>query len=206
MLSGLVFSLLAAAPLASEDAAVRLAAVQKWAKKQKKPQLSSKEARALTECIELPPVKDTGCTQAAKLCRLHEGDDGSSGTRMESLSLLLTGFERQPLCIWWSATYEVKASECDPPEPMSGSTPSTDERATQVTEWKKTHAKEYARCVARLERKARDDAEELTCDLVLMNVCRKEAYVTCKTRNLRKGVKALEHLHRFDFDPAEKAN
>ena len=204
MLSGLLFSILAASPLASDDAAVRLAAVQKWAKKQKKPQLSSKEARALTECVELLPVKDTGCTETAKLCRLHEGDDGSSGTRVESLSLLLTGLERQPLRMWWNATYEVKVSECDPPEPMSGSIQSAEERATQVSEWKKSHAKEYSRCVARLEKKARDDAEDLTCDVVLMNVCRKEAYVTCKTRNLRKGVSALEHLHRFDFDPAEK--
>ncbi len=202
MFSGLLFSVLAAAPMASDDAAVRLAAVQKWAKKQKKPQLSSKEARALTECVELAPVPETLCAENAKLCRLHEGDDGSSGTRMESLSLLLTGLERQPLRMWWTAAYEVKANQCDPPEPMSG-TQSADERAAQVEAWKKTHAKEYAKCVARLEKDARDDAEELTCELVLMNVCRKEAYLTCKARNLHKGIKELEKLHRFDFDPAE---
>jgi hypothetical protein len=191
---------LSAAPMASDDAAERLAAVQKWAKTQRKPQLSSKDARALTDCVELPPVKETGCAAPAKLCRLHEGDDGSSGTRIESLSLLLTGQDRdvKPLRVWWTAAYEPKRGECDPPESMVG--PQTPEqRAKEVAAFHQAHAKEYATCVARTEKDARDDAEELLCEVVLMNACRREAYLTCKARNLRKGMVALEHLHRFEF-------
>jgi hypothetical protein len=191
---------LSAAPMASDDAAERLAAVAKWARTQRKPQLSSKDARALTDCVELPPVKETGCAVPAKLCRLPEGDDGSSGTRIESLSLLLTGQDRdvKPLRVWWSAAYEPRRAECDPPESMTGSD-SPEQRAKDVAAFRKNHAKEYAKCVARVEKDARDDAEELSCELVLMNECRKEAYLTCKTRNLRKGIVALEHLHRFEF-------
>ena len=198
MLSSVVIALLAAAPLASDDAAERLTAVEKWAKQQRKPQLSVKEARALADCVELPAVKDTGCALPAKLCRLHEGDDGSSGTRTESLSFFLNIKEHdngKALRVWWTSTYEAKPSDCDPPESMTGSeTP--EQRAKEIATWKKGHAKEYARCVARLEKDARNDAEELSCDVVLVNACRKEAYVTCKARNLRN---AQEKLHRFEF-------
>jgi hypothetical protein len=194
---------LATSPLAADDAAARLEAVQKWSKKQKKPQLSSKDAREklkTTECLEVPAVKETGCEMPAKLCKLHEGDDGSSGTRVESLSLLMAGEEHdvKPLRVWWSAAYEAKVIDCDPPEHLLGH--ETDEQRVQaIAEWKKSHAKEYEKCVARLEKKAKADAEELVCDLVLVNGCRREAYVTCKTRNLRKGIAALEPLHRFEF-------
>jgi hypothetical protein len=205
MVAVLASLFLAAAPatpsLASDDPAQRLAAVERerWAKK-RKPQLTSKDARAMGECLELPPVKETGCAQPAKLCRLHEGDDGSSGTRIESLSLLMAGEEHdvQPLRVWWSAAYEAKLSDCDPPEHLLGH--ETDEqRVAAIAEWKKKNAKEWQKCVARLEKKAKSDAEELACDVVLVNGCRREAYVTCKTRNLRKGIQALEQLHRFEF-------
>lgn len=169
---------LSAHPLASDDAAERLAAVGKWSRSQKKPQLSVKEARALVDCVELPPVKETGCELPVKLCRLDEGDDGSSGTRIESLSLLLTGDERatKALRVWWTASYEPKRAECGPPGSAG-----------------------HASCVARVEKDARDDAEEFQCDVVLINACRQEAYLTCRTRNLRQGLGQLERLHRFEF-------
>lgn len=199
MLTRVLVGLISAAPsLGADDPAVRLAAVQSFAKKQKKPQLSAKDARALADCVELAPVKDTGCAEVAKLCKLHEGDDGSSGTRTESLSLLLSGPESKALRVFWSVGYEPKVSECDPPESMLGQeTP--DQRAKDAAAFRKAHPREYARCVARAEKDARDDAEELLCDLVLVNACRREAYVRCKARNLHKGVSALEQLHRFDF-------
>lgn len=200
MLSALLAGLLAAAPspLASEDAAERLAAVEKWAKKQRKPQLSAKDARTLKDCVELPAVKETGCTTAAKLCRLHEGDDGSSGTRVESLSLHLGGQDHdgKALRVAWTAVYEAKVEECDPPESMTHAE-NPEQRAKDVALFRKT--KEYATCVARMKKDAKDDAEELLCDVVLMNACRKEAYVICRTKNLRKGITALQHLHRFEF-------
>ena len=199
MLAALLF-VLCAAPMASDDAAERLAAVDRWAKTQRKPQLSSKDARALTDCVELPAVKETGCAVPAKLCRLPEGDDGSSGTRMESLSLLLMGQDRdvKPLRVWWTAAYEPKRGECDPPESLSG-TETPEFRAREAVAFRKAHPKEYAKCVARAEKDALDDAEELSCEVVLLNACRKEAYLTCRSRNLRKGMVALEHLHRFEF-------
>ncbi len=199
--AALVAAVVSAAPsLAADDAAERLSAVQTWVKKQKKPQLSSKDARAITECIEVPAVKETGCEQRAKLCRLREGDDGSSGTRVESLSLLMAGEEHdvQPLRVWWSAAYEAKVSDCEPPEHLLGHE-TAEQRVEAIAEWKKKNANEFNRCVERLEKKAKTDAEELTCDLLLVNACRREAYVTCKTRNLRKGIQALEQLHRFEF-------
>lgn len=180
---------LAAAPLASDDAGERLKAVQAWATKQKKPVLALKEARALAGCVELAPVSDTGCGQPAKLCPLHEGDDGSAGTRRESLSLLLEGEDHvgKHLKVWWSAVYEPKVPECDPPEPLFGAPP-PDQRAKDLVAWRTTHAAEYAKCVARVEKDSRDDAAEFSCDVVLVNACRREAYVKCKARNL--GVKA----------------
>lgn len=200
MLGAFSLLLLSASPLASDDPAERLSAVQKWVKTQKKPQLSSKDARAITECIEVPPVKETGCAEPAKLCRLHEGDDGSSGTRVESISLLMAGEQHdvQPLRVWWSAAYEAKVSDCDPPEHLLGHE-SEEQKVEAVVAWKKAHAKEYASCVARLEKKAKNDAEELICDVLLVNACRREAWVTCKARNLRKGVATLLNLHRFEF-------
>ncbi len=195
-----VLSASPAPSLAAEDASERLNAVQTWVKKQKKPQLSSKDARAITECIELPAVKETGCEQKAKLCRLQEGDDGSSGTRVESLSLLMLGEEHaaQPLLVWWSATYEAKVSDCEPPEHLLGHE-TAEQRVEAISQWKKKNVKEFTRCIERLEKKVKADAEELMCDLMLVNACRREAYVTCKTRNLRKGNRALEPLHRFEF-------
>lgn len=186
--------------LTSDDLAQRLSAVQKWSKQQKKPQLSWRDARSITECIEVPPVKETGCELSAKLCPLHEGDDGSSGTRVESVSLLMTGEddELRPLRVFWRAAYEAKLSDCEPPESFV-SHQSTEQRGASVAAWKKVNAKEYSKCVARLERRAESDAEELTCDLLLVNGCRREAYVTCKARNLRQGVATLLQLHRFEF-------
>lgn len=198
MLYALLLATLAQSPLAVDDPAARLAAVAKWSRG-KKPQLSSKDARALTtECVELPAVKETGCATGAKLCRLHEGDDGSSGTRLESLSFHLEGHER-PVRVWWAATYEPRRFECDPPEKLEGEQ-SAQARAAEVAAWRKAHAKEWQRCLARVEKDARDDAEELTCDLVLVDACRADAFLTCRARNLRKGVAALEHLHRVSFD------
>lgn len=177
--------ILAASPLASDDAAERLSAVQAWAQKQKRPVLAVKDARSLNECVELAPVADTGCAQAAPLCPLHEGDDGSSGTRRESLSLLLKSPDHtaKHLQVWKSSVYEPKILECDPPEPLFDA-PSPEQRAKDIAAFRKTHAKEYAKCVARAEKDARDDAEEFSCDVVLVNACRKEAYVKCKARNI----------------------
>lgn len=177
---------LAASPLAADDAAQRLAAVQAWAKT-KKPVLALKDARALNDCVELPPVADTGCTEPASLCPLREGDDGGGLTRRESLSLLLKSLDHSAkhLLVWRSSTYEPKISECDPTEPLFGA-PSPEQRAKDIAAWRSTHAKEYAKCVARAEKESRDDAEEFSCDVVLVNACRKEAYVKCKARNLGK--------------------
>jgi hypothetical protein len=199
MLAAVVLGLLAQHPLASDDAQARLEAVRAWAKKQKKPQLSSRDARAMTECIEVPPVKETGCEQPAKLCRLHEGDDGASGTRIEALSLLLDG-HAQPLRVWWSATYEPAVADCDPPEKLEGHE-SPEAHAAETAAWRKAHAKEYARCVARVTKDAKDDAEELACEVVLVNACRQEAFLTCKGRNLRQRGAALEQLHRVALSP-----
>ena len=55
MLAALLL-VLSVAPMAPEESGERLAAVEKWAKAQRKPQLSSKDARALTGCVELPPL------------------------------------------------------------------------------------------------------------------------------------------------------
>lgn len=202
MLTALLLLVLPAAsppvhPLASDDVATRLEAVAKWAKG-KKPQLSSKAAKELADCVELPAVKDTGCEQPAKLCRLHEGDDGSSGTRLESLSLTLTGREKA-VRVWWSATYEPRRFECDPPEPLEGHE-SKAEHELEVAAWRKAHAREWKQCLARVEKDARDDAEELHCEVVLVNACRAEAFLTCRAKNLRrKNVVALEHLHRVEL-------
>lgn len=191
MLPALLLLFISVNPLASDDDAARLAAVEKRARSQK-PQLSAKQARALVECVEVPPVNETGCALPAKLCPVHEGDDGSSGTRQESLSLLWSGQEEsvKALRVWWTATYEPKRAECEPPEAAVGpETPAT----------RKGREKDFARCVARVEKEAKDDAEELQCDVVLMNACRKEAYLTCRSKNLRKGIAPLERLHRFAF-------
>lgn len=191
---------LAAAPLASDDAAVRLKAVQDWAKKQKRPVLALKDARALTGCVELAPVADTGCTQPARLCPLREGDDGSAGTRRESLSVVLQSEDQHPwhLKVWRIAAYEPRVAECDPPEPLFDAPP-PDQRAIDVAAWRKAHAAEYARCVARVEKDSRDDAEELSCDVVLVNACRREAYVKCKARNFGKKPTPPPYVHRMEL-------
>lgn len=184
-------------PLAADDEPARLAAVSAWAKK-KKPQLTSKQARDAKGCVEVPALKETGCDKPAKLCRLHEGDDGSGGTRIESVSMFLEGHETKPLRMWWAATYEPPVKECDPPDHLLGhETP--EERDAEVAAWRKKNAREYAACLARVKKKALNDAEEAACDVVVINVCRAEAWVQCKTKNLRKSVTALEHLHRFAF-------
>ena len=179
--------IITASPLASDDAAERLTAVQAWAQKQKKPLLALKDARLLTDCIELAPIADTGCAQPAPLCPLREGDDGSAGTRRESLSLWLKSPDHiaKHVQVWRSSVYEPKILECDPPEPLFGA-PSPEQRLKDLAAFRKTHAKEYAKCVIRAEKDARDDAEEISCDVVLVNACRKEAYVKCKARNLGK--------------------
>ncbi|MBL8910773.1 MAG: hypothetical protein JNM17_08745 [Archangium sp.] len=199
MLTTLTLLLLQGAPaptLADEDPEKRLEAAVAWSKKNKKPQLSAKDARAVKECVTLPAVKATGCAETAKLCRLHEGDDGSSGTRIESVSLTLDGHEKS-LRAWWTATYEPPVKECDPPEELSAESP--EHHAEVVAKWRKEHPKEYSACLQRVKKKAENDAEVLECDVVLMNACRKEAFVKCRSKNLRKGMTALEHLHRFDF-------
>ncbi|MGV3624326.1 MAG: hypothetical protein ACO1OB_26135 [Archangium sp.] len=189
--------LVSLAQLSSEDEGKRLEAAGAWAKKNR-PQLSAKAAREVKDCIELPPVKDSGCDTPAKLCRLNEGDEGSGGTRIESVSFFLAGRESRPLRLLWSATYEPQFKDCDPPDHLLGhETP--EERERELANWHQKHAKEYAACKARLTKKALDDAEEASCDAVLVNACRAEAFVICKTKNLRKNISALEHLHRFAF-------
>lgn len=184
-------------PLASDDEATRLKAVASWAKS-KKPQLDVKAARAVTDCVELPPVKESGCDQPAKLCRLHEGDDGSGGTRSESLSFMLSGHEAKPVRVWWSAAYEPPVAECEPPDHLLNHT-TPEEREAEVAAWHQKHSKEYGLCLTRLKKKAAADAEEAACDLVLVNACRAEAFVTCTTKNLRKRAPQLEPLHRVSF-------
>ncbi len=185
-------------PLSADEAATRLTAATQWAKS-KKPQLTTAAARAVTECVELPAVKETGCAQPAKLCRLHEGDDGGSGTRIESLSFFLSGHEMKPLRVFWSAMYEPPLGECEPPEHLL-TTNTPEERAAEIAAWHKQHSKEYGLCVTRVKKKAAADAEEAACDVILANACRAEAFVVCKTRNLRKSITALETVHRFTFD------
>lgn len=188
----------AAAPsLKDDDVAQRLLAAEDWAKKHPKGQLAAKAARELKDCVTLTPPAETGCTEVAKLCRVHEGDDGSSGTRIESVSLALE-HHLKPLRLWWTATYEPAVTECEPPEELEGHE-SPEHHAAEVAAWKKNHAKEYAACLVRVKKKAVADAEELQCDIAFVNTCRAEAWVTCKAKNLRKGMTALTHLHRFEF-------
>lgn len=201
MFTALALVLAAVPSLSAEDVAARLTAVQDYVKKQKKPLLTAKDARALTGCVELPAVKDSGCEVAAQVCPLHEGDDGSSGTRRESLSLLLTSPDHpsKHLQVWRSAVYEPRLFECDPPEHLFGASP-PDQRAKEIETWRASHAKEYAACVARMQKDARDDAEEVSCDVLFVNACRREAYVRCKARNLAKAAKApSEEVQRFEF-------
>jgi hypothetical protein len=192
---------LAAAPaLGVDDPAQRLAAVESWAKKQKKPQLSFAEAKKLEGCVELPAVKDTGCEQPAKLCRVQEGDDGSSGTRVEQLSFVLAGHEalHKHLRVWWYAAYEPRRHECDPPDPMTGEETPT-QKFERVALWRKGHQKEWKACIKRVEKDSADDSEELSCDVVMVNACRMEAFITCRARNLRKGIGVTGKLQRFEF-------
>lgn len=189
----------AAAPLSAEDEGARLAAVEQWAKG-KKPQLSLQQAKSVQGCVELPAVKETGCAEAAKVCAVSEGDDGSSGTRVESLSFVLAGHEalHNHLRVWWRAAYEPRRWECDPPASMtSEETPS--QRAVRVEEWRRTHQKEWASCIARVEKDSADDSEELSCDVVLVNACRGEAFVKCRAKNLRAGMGTIGKLHRVVF-------
>lgn len=184
--------LLSLAQLSSDDASKRLEATASWAKKNT-PQLSSSAARSSKECVELAPVKDTGCDKPAKLCRLNEGGDDT-----ESVSMVLEGHEQHPLRLWSSATYTPQFRECDPPDQLLGhETP--EERERELVNWRKKNAREYAACKARLTKKAANDAEEMSCDAVLINACRAEAFIICKTKNLRKNVAALEQLHRVSF-------
>lgn len=199
MRGALLATVLAAAPLASGDAASQLAAVEKWAQG-KKPQLSFQQAMAVQGCVELPAVKEAGCETPAKLCSVMEGDDGSSGTRVESLSFVLAGHEElhNHLRVWWRAAYEPRRWECDPPASMtSDETPA--QRTARVEAWRSTHRKEWLACVARAEKDSADDAEELSCDLVLVNACRSEAFVRCRAKNLRAGVGTIGKLHRVVF-------
>lgn len=192
--------LLAQAPhlLAADAEATRLQGAAQWAKTHQ-PQLSAKAARDVADCVELPAVPETGCAQPAKLCRLHEGDDGSSGTRRESLSFFLAGHETKPVRVWWAATYEPPVAECEPPEQLLHHT-TPEEREAELAAWHARHSKEYALCLTRLKKKAAADAEEASCEMVLVNACRAEAFVTCKTKNLRKRIAALEPLHRVSFE------
>src|SRR6218665_1579346 len=105
-------------PLAADDEAARLKAGAQW-------------ARTVKDCVELPPVKETSCDQPAKLCRLHEGDDGSGGTRQEALSFILSGHESKPLRVWWAATYEPPVAECEPPDHLLNHT-TPEEREAEV--------------------------------------------------------------------------
>jgi len=194
----LLFLAQAPHPLSNDDAATRLTAATQWAKS-KKPQLTTAAARAVKECIELPAVKETGCAEPAQLCRLQEGDDGGSGLRIESLSFILSGHELKPLRVWWSATYAPPLAECEPPDHLLTTT-TPEERAAEIAAWHKKHSAEYGRCVTRVKKKAAADAEEAACDVVLANACRAEAFVVCKTKNLRKRITALETVHRFTFD------
>lgn len=198
MLSLACAVVVAAAPsLNDDDAAKRLEAAQAWVKKNARPQLTAKAARELKDCVTLTPPKETGCTEVAKLCRVHEGDDGSSGTRVESVSLSLE-HHLNSLRMWWTATYEPPVTECEPPEELEGHE-SPEHHLAEVAAWKKTHAKEYAACLVRVKKKALADAEELQCNIAFVNTCRAEAWVSCTSKNLRKGMTALTHLHRFEF-------
>lgn len=196
---GLVVAVLAAHPLASDDAGKRLAAVEQWARGHK-PQLVAKDAKALTACVDLPAVPESGCTEAARLCPVREGDDGASGTRTESLSFILDGHEElhRHLRVWWRAAYEPRRQDCDPPESMTHEELPA-QRKARVEEWRRTHAAEWRKCIARAEKDAEDDAEEVNCDVVLVNACRREAYLVCKSRNVRAGIATLNKLHRFEF-------
>lgn len=198
MLSLLAALCVTAAPASGDDeVAQRLQAASAWFKKNKKAQLPAKAARALKDCVTLTPPKELACEETAKLCRVHEGDDGSSGTRTESLSLALEHHTR-PLRVWWTATYEPPVTECEPPEELEGHE-SPEHHAAEVAKWKASHAKEFAACLQRVRTKAATDAEELSCDVVLVNPCRAEAFVTCSAKNLRQGMQALTHLHRVEF-------
>lgn len=191
---------LAAGPAPAADAAQRLAAVEKWARAKKKPQLPFKEAKAVSGCIELPAVKELGCEQPAQLCAVHEGDDGSSGTRVEQRSFVLAGHEElhKHLRVWWYASYAPRVWECDPPDPMTGEeTPG--QRLERIAAWRKSHAKEWAACIKRAEKDSADDSEELSCDVVYVDACRMEAYLTCRARNLRQGIGVAGKLQRFEF-------
>ncbi|MFO0600235.1 MAG: hypothetical protein U0228_33305 [Myxococcaceae bacterium] len=198
MLAFFVSLSLGAAPtLNDEQADQRLEAAAAWAKKAKKPQLSTKDARAVKGCVELPAVAETTCTQKAKLCSLLEGDDGSSGTRTETLTFALEGSDKR-VTLWSIARYAPPITECDPPEDLEGHE-SPEHHQKEVEAWRKGHAKEFAACLQRVKHKAEADAEELSCDLVLANACRKEAFLKCKLRNLRKDAAALEKLHRVEL-------
>jgi len=198
----LLFAVLAGGaphPLASDSLATRQKAALAWAAKHGPVKLDAPDDAAGCAAVRAP--KESGCTRTVWACSVGSATGSCSGGYSEESSLVFIDSDELPADQAVNAAYAAPGKallvsaesgeddpelECDSGGSLFGFGPGVPqaEREKARAQWAAEQARERARCIARARKRFAAERVVYRCQLLLVNPCRREAFVRCSGKNV----------------------
>jgi hypothetical protein len=189
-------------PLSSDDPALRQRAALAWSRAHgpvKLPWPSKPDpdgSRPEPRCVELRAPRASGCAASTWACPLESSQGSCSGASSWELRVAFSerpepsppGDEERPeLLLRTVSGDDAPELECAPVSGLAfvGARAPAEERKARAT-WEREQAREQARCIERARRRQAAERVVFRCDLLLVNPCRREAFVRCGGKNLER--------------------
>lgn len=189
----------AAHGLASDDVATRTRAATAWSRTHApvalpKPRDDAGPAEVVG-CVAVRAPSETGCARAAWACPVETGFGSCSGAFSSRIGVVFADGDGPPphdpvgptLLLEARSGDDAPELECAAPSGFAvAGTVAPGEAARLRAAWEAEQARAYARCVEATRRRQAADEARLSCQVLLVNPCRREAFVRCTGRNLER--------------------
>ncbi|MEW5742719.1 MAG: hypothetical protein AB1938_27630 [Myxococcota bacterium] len=186
-------------PLASDDVATRQAAAVAWAKANGPVRLGWPKAPPEGKepgCRQVRAPRESGCSATAWACPVWT-EGGTSDWYSNELRVVfleaaapptvedVTAAAPDALLLRRESGEDAPELECGPSGGLSFGPGMSDAQKQQAREaWERAQERERARCIQRARQRAATERVVLSCELLVVNPCRREAFVRCGGKNL----------------------
>lgn len=191
-------------PLTSDAVATRQAAAVSWSAKHGAVKLPWPDALNASDdaadCVELRAPAPAGCEKSVWACPVGSMSAMCTGDFNAERRLVFVESDGPPSDAAFSAAHAAQGvgllvraqSGNDAPElECSGDVGfsvapgvSAEQRARAEAEWRKELQREHEKCLREVKARNAREAMQLRCELLVVNPCRREAFVRCAGKNL----------------------
>jgi hypothetical protein len=183
--------------LASDDVATRTRAAVAWSRTHAPVALPRPRGDAAPAeahgCVSVRPPRETGCTRAVWACPVETESGSCSGAFSSTEGVVFADGDGPPPHAPAGPTLLLEARSGDDAPELECAAPSgfavagavtPEEAARRRAAWEAEQARAYARCVEATRRRQAAEETRLSCQVLLVNPCRREAFVLCRGLNL----------------------